>query len=82
MTAIFLILKEHTDTFDKMVCRSPSQDTPKTLNVSINCPDHCVVHELSMKEFSINARGNMSINSTHQYSNVRMNLRRYRIEVT
>ena len=75
MTVMFLMLKEHTDTYEKMVCRSPSQDTPKTLNMSIDCPDHCRVHELSMNEFSINAGGHMSINSTHQYSNVRINLR-------
>ena len=76
------MLKEHTDTFEKMACRSPSQNTPKTLNVSIDCPDHCRVHELSTKQFSINSRGHMSINSTHQYSNVRINLNRYGYEVT
>ena len=76
------MLKEHTDTFEKTVCRSPSQDQPKTLNVSIDCPDHCRVHELSLKEFSIDARGFMSINSTHQYSSVRINLRCNGYEVT
>ena len=79
---MFLMLKEHTDTFEKMVCMSPSQDMPTTLNVSIDCPDHCRTHELNTNQFSIDESGKMSINTTHQYSNVRMNLHRNCHEVT
>ena len=80
--ALILMLKEHTDTFEKMVCASPVQDMPKTLNVSIDCPDHCRVHELNTNQFSINASGKMSINATHQYSNVRKDLRPNGYKVT
>ena len=76
------MLKEHSDTFEKMVCRSPSQNTQKTLNVSIDCPDHCRTHELKTNQFSINASGKMSINATHQYSNVRKDLRPNSYKVT
>ena len=64
-------MKEHTDTFEKMVCSSPTQESPKSLNASIDCPNHCKIHELNTKQFSINARGAMTLNSTHLYANVR-----------
>ena len=56
-----------------MVCGSPFQDAPKTLSVTINCPYYCKIHELNTKQFQINSAGQMSINATHQYSNVRIN---------
>ena len=70
------ILKDHTDTFEKMVCSSPIQESPKSLNASIECPNHCKIHEVNTKQFSINARGAMTLNSTHLYSNVRKDILR------
>ena len=66
-------LKEHKDTYEKMVCGSPFHDAPKKLNAAIDCPDYCKIQELNTKQFHINSTGHLSINATHHYSNVRIN---------
>ena len=71
-------LKEHKDTYEKMVCGSPFHDAPKKLNAAIDCPDYCKIQELNTKQFHINSTGHLSINATHHYSNVRTRAAIYR----
>ena len=53
-----------------MVCGSPGQGVPKHLNVSIECPEYCRVHELDITQFYIDSTGQMFLNGSHKYANV------------
>ena len=67
---VLMILQDNPETYEKMVCGSPNQGSPKQLKVQINCPDSCRTSELDSNDFQIDSKGQMFINKTHQFSKV------------